>query len=102
MKTLKDLAGGLGPDNQRHGSIDDRRRITRTGRRSTDPKPHCASCGMRLGDGGPHGSDAECIAALRSETDQARQLRRISRAESENAAPERTPVTLKRNRHRAR
>ena len=44
---------------------EDRRAQTRNGRREFDPDPTCPSCGLRIER--PHGSDADCIAALRSE-----------------------------------
>ena len=44
----------------------ERRRITRAGRRDGDPAPTCPSCGLPIA-ANPHGSDAECVAALRRE-----------------------------------
>jgi hypothetical protein len=41
----------------------ERRRITRAGRRDGDPVPTCPSCGLPVAVD-PHGSDAECVAAL--------------------------------------
>jgi hypothetical protein len=41
----------------------DRRSRPRSGRRGTDPVPTCLSCGLPIQY--PHGSDADCIAALR-------------------------------------
>ena len=43
----------------------DRRSITRSGRRERDPMPVCPSCGLAVDR--PHGSDADCIAALQDE-----------------------------------
>ena len=45
---------------------DERRKITRAGRRDVDPVPTCPSCGLPVA-ANPHGSDAECVAALRRE-----------------------------------
>lgn len=44
---------------------DDRRIVTRSGRRHSDPRPTCPSCGLRVDR--PHGSDTDCIAALREQ-----------------------------------
>lgn len=44
----------------------ERRKITRAGRRDVDPVPTCPSCGLPVA-ANPHGSDAECVAALRRE-----------------------------------
>ena len=44
----------------------DRRKMTRAGRRHVDPVPICPSCGLPVAATG-HGSDAECVAALRRE-----------------------------------
>ena len=43
----------------------DRRHVTRSGRREGDPKPLCPFCGLAVKL--PHGSDADCIAALKEE-----------------------------------
>ena len=51
----------------------DRRAISRNGRRGSDPSPLCSYCGLTL-VGGPHGSDQDCVAALRSEVRQMRHL----------------------------
>ena len=53
----------------------DRRAISRNGRRGSDPSPLCSYCGLTL-VGGPHGSDQDCVAALRSEVGQLRHLQR--------------------------
>ena len=47
-------------DDQR--TEEDRRAQTRSGRRQFDPQPTCPSCGLAIER--PHGSDADCIAAL--------------------------------------
>ena len=39
--------------------------MTRSGRRDSDPAPTCPSCGLATER--PHGSDADCIEALRAE-----------------------------------
>jgi hypothetical protein len=52
-----------GDDRQR--TDEDRRNVTRGGRRESDPNPTCPSCGLVVER--PHGSDADCIAALRQE-----------------------------------
>ena len=56
--------GGQGvrpqPDRRRPS---DRRSAPRSGRRGTDPVPTCPSCGLPIQY--PHGSDADCIVALR-------------------------------------
>ena len=44
----------------------ERRRITRAGRRDGDPVPTCPSCGLPVA-ANAHGSDADCVAALRVE-----------------------------------
>ena len=44
----------------------ERRKITRAGRREADPVPTCPCCGLPV-EANPHGSDAECVAALRRE-----------------------------------
>jgi len=44
---------------------EDRRVMSRSGRRESDPTPLCPSCGLPQRQ--PHGSDAECIAALREQ-----------------------------------
>ena len=49
----------------------ERRKITRAGRRDGDPVPTCPSCGLPVA-ANPHGSDAECVAALRRELIQIR------------------------------
>ena len=51
----------------------DRRAISRSGRRDNDPSPQCSYCGLTL-VGGLHGSDQDCLAALRSEVSQLRHL----------------------------
>ena len=43
--------------------LPDRRRATRTGRRSSDPTPHCVFCQLPILDG-PHTSEAECVKAI--------------------------------------
>jgi len=43
----------------------ERRKITRTGRRGSDPEPRCPSCGLLVPDR-PHGTETACIAALRA------------------------------------
>ena len=53
----------------------DRRKIARAGRRDGDPVPICASCGLAVASHG-HGSDAECVAALRRESARIRARRR--------------------------
>ena len=53
-------------DRPRIERADERRKITRAGRRDTDPVPICPSCGLPV-PGNPHGSDADCVAALRRE-----------------------------------
>ena len=50
-------------DDQR--TEEDRRAQTRCGRRQFDPQPTCPSCGLAIEH--PHGSDADCIAALQDE-----------------------------------
>ena len=52
-------------DRPRIERADERRKITRAGRRDTDPVPICPSCGLPAAN--RHGSDAECVAALRLE-----------------------------------
>jgi len=49
----------------------ERRRITRAGRRNGDPVPICPSCGLPVA-ADPHGSDADCVAALRRELSRVR------------------------------
>ena len=49
----------------------DRRAVTRSGRRQTDPVPRCPSCGLPVVTGA-HGSDRACNAALRGEIDSLR------------------------------
>ena len=44
----------------------ERRKISRAGRRDGDPVPICPSCGLPVA-ADPHGSDADCVAALRRE-----------------------------------
>ena len=44
---------------------DNHHAATRDGRALSDPKPLCPSCGLVMER--PHGSDADCIAALRDE-----------------------------------
>ena len=51
----------------------DRRAISRSGRRDNDPSPQCSYCGLTL-VGGLHGSDQDCLEALRSEVRQLRHL----------------------------
>lgn len=41
----------------------ERRAVTRTGRRQTDPVPRCPSCGLPVVTG-PHASDSACKLAL--------------------------------------
>ena len=52
----------------------ERRKIPRAGRRDTDPVPICPSCG--LPGANRHGSDPECVAALRLEVSRIRAQRR--------------------------
>ena len=49
----------------------ERRGVTRSGRRQTDPVPRCPSCGLPLVTAA-HGSDTACNAALRGEIDSLR------------------------------
>lgn len=44
-------------------AVSDRRKVTRKGRRGSDPQPVCPSCGLPVAR--PHRSAKECIAALR-------------------------------------
>jgi hypothetical protein len=62
MATLSRLRG-VRLDDQR--TEEDRRAQTRSGRRHVDPRPTCPSCGLAIER--PHGSDADCIAALQDE-----------------------------------
>jgi hypothetical protein len=63
--------------------VPDRRRLTRQGRRGSDPQPRCPSCGL-LAAGGPHASKTACIKALRAEIE-----RLIARAPIVETDPER-------------
>jgi hypothetical protein len=47
-------------------------RLARAERRCADPRPTCASCGLPITQ--PHGSDADCVRALRAEIDMLRAL----------------------------
>ena len=58
----------LNPDTtalEHRATEEDRRVATRGGRRETDPKPTCPSCGLPVKR--PHGSDSDCIAMLKEE-----------------------------------
>lgn len=52
----------------------ERRKMTRAGRRDNDPVPICPSCGLPAAN--RHGSDAECVAALRLEVTRIRARQR--------------------------
>ena len=53
------------PPLEHRATEEDRRVGTRDGRRETDPNPTCPSCGLPVKS--PHGSDSDCIAALKEE-----------------------------------
>jgi hypothetical protein len=53
-------------DDERRSPRVDRRRSARSGRRDNDPSPECSHCGLPVGNR-PHGSDEDCVAALRVE-----------------------------------
>ena len=59
--------------NSRRTTEGDRRQVSRSGRRQTDPVPQCASCGLGMWDG-LHASDADCVVALRTELERLRAL----------------------------
>lgn len=52
-------------DERRRGRPD-RRRVSRTGRRISDPAPRCPLCNCPLAPGTRHASSAECAEALRA------------------------------------
>jgi len=60
-------------DEERRGKRYDRRRSARSGRRDGDPSPECSYCGLPVGNR-PHGSDEDCVAALRVEVGRLRDL----------------------------
>ena len=64
-KTMVTAVDQAGRDRIERAEVD-RRKITRAGRRDVDPVPTCPSCGLPVA-ADPHGSDAECVAALRRE-----------------------------------
>jgi hypothetical protein len=47
-----------------HRAGGDRRQATRRGRRGSDPKRRCPSCGLLVDT--PHGLEAACVKALRA------------------------------------
>ena len=64
-KTMVAAVDQAGRDRIERAEVD-RRKISRAGRRDADPVPICPSCGLYVA-ANPHGSDAECVAALRRE-----------------------------------
>lgn len=52
--------------NERRSGAPDRRRASRTGRRSSDPAPLCPACSCPLAPGTLHSNSAECAKALRA------------------------------------
>ena len=63
-------------ENDRRVRPPDRRRSTRNGRRASDPSLRCTHCGLVVHQQ-PHGSDAECVMALRAEVNTLRAGQRV-------------------------